>query len=294
MGASTHNGAGVYDSIRAERAINAMIRKGDIEGATNLTRAYTASAGYMNDRHAQQRLSNVLKTGETKKSAAHLHALGHQIQTTLKKANTTASYGLDDFASGSAQETNLTTHATTAVGGNLTGALQNDYNPAEIASQDKDTFKYLADSGANFSDSQYANVLTSGKTTKELNALLPNIDDSTHMAAAATARAAGDTAAEAAALTRAAAARTLRDKTVAAISTNSLKNLNEASFEALSKSYGGGTNKDTGVSNDTALIAALSQHQTDYSALDAADKTKFAQSLDPKVKARMLGAGFVF
>jgi hypothetical protein len=293
MVASTHNASGVYDALRAERAINAMIQKGDIEGATNLTRAYTASAGYKNDRHAQQRLANVLKTGETKKSAAHLHAMGHQIQTTLKKGDTAASYGLDDFAKGTAQETNLTTHATAAIGDNLNGALQNNYNTAEIGSQDKDTFKYLAGSGANFSDSQYANVLTSGKTTKELNALLPNIDDSTHIAEAATARAAGNTTAAAAALARAADARTRRNSTVAAINTDSLKNLNEASFETLSKAYGGGTN-NAGVSNDTALIAALSRQQTDYAALDPGDKTKFAQSLDPKVKARMSGAGFVF
>jgi hypothetical protein len=283
--ASTHNGAGVYDALRSERAINAMLQKGDIEGATKLTQAYTASAGYKEDRHAQQRLANVLKTGGTKKSAAHLHALGHQIQSTLKKANTSASYGLDDFAKGTAQETDLTTHATAAVGDNLNSALQNNYGQAEIASQDKDTFKYLAGSGANFSDSQYANVLTSGKTTKELNALLPNIDDSTHLADAAAARAAGDAAAETAANTRAANAVTRRNAMVAAIKTDNFRNINEASFDTLSKAYGG---------NDTALLAALAPQLASYATKSVDEKVKFQESLDPKVKARMTAAGFVF
>lgn len=182
------------DSLRMERAIAALAKKGDIEKATNLTRAYTSSDLYKGisrnsagavtgtdtaaTKHNQQRLSAALTNGDIKKSAAHLHAYGWQTGKALGQGNEEA-FSIDQMASGTHSFTDSS--GATQTTKQLGTVLHDKYDGSTIASQDKDTFKYLASSaagGANFSSKQFASALSSGasqdKVTEMNSALASN------------------------------------------------------------------------------------------------------------------------
>jgi hypothetical protein len=150
--------------IQAEQAINDLLRRGDIKAATKLTRAYTNNAHYENDTRAQQRLANILQTGENKKNAARLWSLGKETNKAIAQGNKKG-ITLDSMTSGTG--VTYKDASGTAIGGSartLQAVLHDDFSVPEVAGQDKDTFEDLSSLGGgnNFSADKYVGAYTSG------------------------------------------------------------------------------------------------------------------------------------
>jgi hypothetical protein len=150
--------------LQAEQAISDLLRRGDVKAATKLTRAYTNNAHYSNDTRAQQRLANILQTGENKKNAARLWALGKETNKAIAQGNKKG-ITLDAMTSGTGVD--YKDASGTTIGGSartLQTVLHDDFSVQDVAGQDKDTFEDLSSLGGgnNFSADKYVGAYTSG------------------------------------------------------------------------------------------------------------------------------------
>jgi hypothetical protein len=162
---------GKVNTLQTERAIADLIRRGDVQKAADLTRAYTAHADYIGNTNAQKRLSNVLMGAKGKSNV--LHAYGKATGKALQQGATT-SFSLDQMSQGA----NYVDNTGTARTADLSTSLRDDYTAQDIAASDKDDFELIknlstasvaAGHGAvGYSAEQYANAITSGASAKKI------------------------------------------------------------------------------------------------------------------------------
>jgi hypothetical protein len=152
--------------MQTERAINDLIRRGDVEKAAQLTRAFTNTSDYKTDANAQKRLSSVLLGAKGKSNV--LHAYGKAIGKSVQLGNTGDGFSLGEMAA-SGGFTYTDSNGTTRVA-DLNAQLQEDYTSQDVAASDKDDFDLLRSLGghANYSAAQYAGALASGATAKKI------------------------------------------------------------------------------------------------------------------------------
>jgi hypothetical protein len=182
------------DALRIERAIASLIKKGKIDKATELTKAYTASNLYAGQstaggaaaatatgavnvsatKHNQQRLASILATGDVKREAANLYALGWQTNTALGQGSEKAfSYDAMNAGPVALMKSNGSGGWTAVVdsGGAAVNAktieavVQSKIDTATVASQDKDA------DWSKFSASQIAGALTSNASVDKTNTM---------------------------------------------------------------------------------------------------------------------------
>lgn len=189
-------GNSASDALRYERAIQSLIKKGDIEKATRLTQAYTSSDIYKgisrnssgtitgtnitSTKHNQQRLASILSTGDVKKEAANLYAYGWQTGSALSQgAEQAFSYADMDAgpvalmrSDGSDGWTAVLNSSGAAVNtGSIESVVRSKIDVNTVASQDKDA------DWSKFSATQMAGALASGASadkTKVMEAALVN------------------------------------------------------------------------------------------------------------------------